>query len=57
MKSPYLTVHEAAEYLRCKPQRIYNLCAEGRLTRNHDGSRLLLLADEVEGLVIALPRL
>lgn len=30
--SPYLTVGEAAEFLRCKPQRIRDLLSRRRLT-------------------------
>lgn len=50
--SPYMTVAEACEYLRCKPQRIHNLCSERRLTRYKDGSRLLLSRGEIEGIPI-----
>ncbi len=49
--SPYRTVGEAAEYLRTSRQRIYDLCSEGRLTRHKDGSRLLVLIDELDALV------
>lgn len=37
-----LTVPEAAEYLRCKPKRIYDLCSQGRLPFEKDGSRTLV---------------
>lgn len=40
--SPYLSVEEAAEYLRCKPKRIYDLTSQRRLSAVRDGSRLLL---------------
>jgi excisionase family DNA binding protein len=40
--SPYLTVEEAAEYLRCKPKRIYDLTSQRRLPHVKDGSRTLL---------------
>src|SRR5262249_28222681 len=46
--SPYLTVNEAAAYLRCKPQRIYNLTSAGRLTRLKDGSRVLIARQELD---------
>ena len=46
--SAYLTVPEAAEYLRCGQQRIYNLTSEGRLTRHKDGSRVLVARAEVD---------
>lgn len=39
---PWLDVAEAADYLRCKRQRIYDLCQQGRLKPARDGSRLLL---------------
>jgi excisionase family DNA binding protein len=42
----WLTMEEAAEYLRCKPQRIYDLRSSGRLSRTGDGSRVLV--DRVE---------
>jgi excisionase family DNA binding protein len=62
--SPYLTVREAATYLRCEPQRIYNLLSEGRLTRVKDGGRTLVARAEVDrylqgqptGRLGALPR-
>lgn len=37
-----MTVAEAAEYLRCKPKRIYDLCSQGRLPFEKDGSRTLI---------------
>lgn len=40
--SRYLTVDEAAVYLRCKPKRIYDLCSQRRVTYFKDGSRTLL---------------
>lgn len=46
--SEYLTVLEAAELMRCKRQRIYDLLYEGRLTRFADGSRALIQREEVE---------
>jgi excisionase family DNA binding protein len=52
--SPYLTVDEAAEFLRCSgKQRIYDLVNDGQLTPARDGRRLLFartaLTDYVEG--------
>jgi excisionase family DNA binding protein len=38
---PWLTVADAAGYLRCQPQRIYNLVSQGRLQHAKDGSRVL----------------
>jgi excisionase family DNA binding protein len=46
--APFLTVDEAAEYLRCDRQRIYDLCSSGRLTRHKDGSRVLISRLELE---------
>lgn len=37
----WLTVAEAAEYMRCAPQRIYDLRSQGKLRHAKDGSRLL----------------
>ena len=34
----YLNVAEAAEDLRAKPQRVYDLLSSGRLTRYKDGA-------------------
>jgi excisionase family DNA binding protein len=45
--SLWLTVGEAAEYLRCKPKRIYDLVSQKRLPGHKDGSRLLLRRDEL----------
>jgi excisionase family DNA binding protein len=39
-----LTVVEAAERIRAKPQRIYDLLSDGRLSRHKDGSRVLASA-------------
>jgi hypothetical protein len=50
-ESPYLNVDEAAAFLRCKPQRIYELRTSGRLTRITEGGRALVLRKEVELLV------
>lgn len=50
--SPYLTVEEAAEFLRCKPKRIYDLRSSGRLGRFNEGGRALVLRSELECLVV-----
>ena len=50
-ESPYLSVDEAAGYLRCARQRIYDLCSAGRLTRFKDGSRVLVARAELDSLV------
>lgn len=46
--SPYLSVPEAAEYLRAKPQRVYDLLSARRLTRYKDGSRTLVSRAELD---------
>jgi excisionase family DNA binding protein len=46
--SPWLDVAEAAEYLRCKPKRIYDLGSQERLPVHRDGGRLLFRADELD---------
>jgi len=43
----FLTVAEAADLLRCKPQRVYDLCSSGQLERFKDGSRVLVKRAEV----------
>jgi excisionase family DNA binding protein len=50
-QSPYKTIPEAAEYLRCKRQRIDDLLSQGRLTRHKDGTRTLILHAELESYV------
>jgi excisionase family DNA binding protein len=49
--SPYVTVEEAAAYLRCSRQRIHDLLSARRLRRFKDGSRTLLDRVEVEAWV------
>jgi excisionase family DNA binding protein len=46
--SPYLTASEAAQYLRCSRQRLYDLLSAGRLARYKDGRRVLVLRDELD---------
>jgi len=46
--SPYMTVVEAAEFLRCSRQRVDDLLSQGRLTRHKDGSRTLVLRAEIQ---------
>lgn len=46
--SPYLTVAEAADYLRASRQRVYDLLSAGRLTRHKDGSRVLVSRAELD---------
>jgi excisionase family DNA binding protein len=47
-RSPYMAVAEAAEMLRCRPQRIYDLLSQRRLSRIKDGRRTLVLRNELE---------
>jgi excisionase family DNA binding protein len=46
--SPYMSVDEAADYMRCKPQRVYDLLSARRLTRLKDGSRVLVKRAEID---------
>lgn len=48
LASPYLSVREAAAYIRSKPQRIYDLRSSGRLTRFTDGRRALVSRVELD---------
>lgn len=49
--SPWLSVEEAAEYLRCKPKRIYDLVSQHRLPAHRDGNRLLFRREELDDYV------
>ena len=49
--SPYLTIPEAAELLRCKRQRVDDLLSQGRLTRYKDGDRTLVSRAEIEAML------
>jgi excisionase family DNA binding protein len=51
-RSPYMTAPEAAQYLRCKRQRIDDLLSAGRLTRYKEGRRTLVARAEVEALAL-----
>jgi excisionase family DNA binding protein len=46
--SDWLTTEEAADYLRCKTRRIYDLTSQGRLTAVKDGSRNLYERAELD---------
>lgn len=46
--SPYMTVPEAAEFLRCSRQRVDDLLSQRRLRRFKDGARTLVSRAEVE---------
>ena len=54
--SPYMTVPEAAEHLRCSRQRVDNLLSARRLTRIKDGRRTLVARSEVEQRLVREPR-
>lgn len=45
--SPYMTIPEAADYLRCSRQRIDDLLSSRRLTRVKEGRRTLVLRAEI----------
>ena len=47
-ESPYLTIEEAAVYLRCRRQRIDDLLSQRRLSRVKDGARTLISRTELE---------
>jgi excisionase family DNA binding protein len=47
-QSPYLTITEAADYLRCRRQRVDDLLSQRRLSRVKDGARTLILRAELE---------
>jgi excisionase family DNA binding protein len=56
--SPYMTIPEAAEYLRCSRQRVYDLRSSGRLNRFGDGRRALVKRaelDEITAIGVAHP--
>ena len=46
--SPFMTIAEAAEYARCKRQRIDDLLSARRLTRFKDGRRTLVSRAELD---------
>jgi excisionase family DNA binding protein len=46
--SPYMTIPEAATYLRCPRQRIDDLLSQRRLTRIKEGRRTLVARAEIE---------
>jgi excisionase family DNA binding protein len=47
----WLTVDQAAAYIGAKPQRIYDLRSNGRLSRNGDGRRGLVDRRELDALI------
>jgi excisionase family DNA binding protein len=46
--SPYLSIEEAAAFLRTGRQRIYDLCSSGCLERVKEGRRTLLRRADLE---------
>lgn len=46
-----LTVEEAAAYLRCKPQRIYDLRTSRRLPSTSEGGRAIVRRGDLDRLV------
>jgi excisionase family DNA binding protein len=48
VESPFLTVREAASYIRAKPQRIYDLLSSGRVPKHKDGARVLILRADLD---------
>jgi excisionase family DNA binding protein len=53
--SPYLTITEAAEFLRARRHRVDDLLSRGTLTRHKDGSRTLILRSELEAYMAGEP--
>lgn len=51
-----LSVAEAAEMLRCKPQRVYDLRSAGRLPRTTEGGRAVVRRADLERLVAEVER-
>jgi len=49
----WMTVAEAAEYLRCPISRIYALTSAKRVPHHHDGSRLLFRRSELDTWVMS----
>jgi excisionase family DNA binding protein len=46
--TPWLNVTDAAERLRCRKDRIYDLIALGKLHPRRDGRRVLLHRDDLD---------
>ena len=44
----WITLAEAAEYLACKPRRLYALKAAGRIPHRKDGERVLFRRSELD---------
>lgn len=54
--SRFMTIPEAADYLRCDRQRVDDLLSSRRLTRMKDGSRTLVLRQEIDAYLVRQPR-
>jgi excisionase family DNA binding protein len=46
--SPYMTIVEAADYLRCSRQRVDDLLSSRRLARVKDGARTLIRRTDLD---------
>ncbi len=53
--SPWLSIPEAAEYLRTSRQAVDDLLSAGRLARHKVGRRTLVARNELQALVTATP--
>ena len=49
--SPWLNVADAADWLRCGKDRIYDLIALGKLHPRRDGRRVLLHRDDIDAYI------
>jgi excisionase family DNA binding protein len=54
--SPFVTVAEAAMFMRCSRQRVYDLLSARRLTRHCEGRRVLIARAELEMHLSSAPR-
>ncbi len=52
-ESPWLSSDEAAQYLRCSKQRVFDLASQGRLPVAKDGSRSLYRREEFDAYLLA----
>jgi excisionase family DNA binding protein len=50
--SPWLNVDEAADYLRCSRQRVYDLKSSGRIVSAQDGTRPLFHRDVLDAYLL-----
>lgn len=46
--SPFMTIKEAAVYIRAPRQRVDDLCSQGRLERVKDGTRTLIARRDLD---------